>query len=112
MLAYEKLDVYQCAVQFLAVLAEIVQGLPKGNSVLGDQLRRASLSIPLNIAESAGKPTTAERKRFSGIARGSAMECGAILDACHVLELADDCTVRQGKELLVRIVSMLSKMSR
>ena len=109
---HEKLDVYRCAIQFLALSAEIVQALPKGNSSLGDQLRRAALSIPLNIAESAGKPTAADRKRFSGIARGSAMECGAILDACRVLELADEECVEKGKQLLVRIVSMLSKMIR
>ena len=112
MLAYEKLDVYQCAIQFLAVSAEIVQALPKGNAALGDQFRRAALSIVLNIAESSGKPTTADRKRFSGIARGSAMECGAILDACRVLGLVDESYVEKGKQLLVRIVSMLSKMSR
>lgn len=112
MLAYEKLDVYRCAIQFLAVSNEILRALPKGNANLGDQLRRAALSIPLNIAESAGKPTMADRKRFSGIARGSAMECGAILDACRVLGLIEDKPVDEGKQLLVRIVSMLSKMSR
>lgn len=112
MLAYERLDVYQCSIQFLAISAKILQALPKGNAALGDQLRRAALSVPLNIAESAGKPTTADRKRFSGIARGSAMECGAILDACRVLGLIDDGPVDEGKQLLVRIVSMLSKMSR
>jgi len=40
------------------------------------------------------------------------MECGAILDACRVLGLADEQLVQDGKELLVRVVSMLSKMSR
>ena len=112
MLAYEKLDVYRCATEFLAAAAQILSALPKGNASLGDQLRRAALSIPLNIAESSGKPTTADRKRFAGIARGSAMECGAILDACRILELADDEQIEQGKQLLVRIVSMLSRMSR
>ena len=63
--------------------------MPRGNSGLSDQLRRASLSTPLNIAEGSGKPTAADRKRFCGIARGSAMECSAILDACRVLSLAD-----------------------
>ena len=112
MLAYEKLDVYRCATQFLAVAAQIYGALPKGNAALADQLRRAALSIPLNIAESSGKPTTAERKRFAGITRGSAMECGAILDACRILDLADGERIERGKELLVRIVSMLSRMSR
>jgi len=112
MLAYEKLDVYQCSIQFLAVATKLIDSLPRGNSALGDQLKRAALSIPLNIAESSGKPTLLDRKRFCGIARGSAMECGAILDACRVLGLSDESLVREGKELLVRAVSMLTKMCR
>ena len=112
MLAYERLDVYQCSIEFLALSTTILGALPKGNAGLGDQLRRAALSVPLNIAEGTGKPTVADRKRFSGIARGSAMECGAILDACRVLELADEQAVLEGKKLIVRIVSMLTKMCR
>jgi len=40
------------------------------------------------------------------------MECSAILDACRVLSLVDDDLVDDGKQLLVRIVSMLTKMCR
>ena len=112
MLAYERMDVYRCAVEFLALAARILEKMPRGNSGLSDQLRRASLSIPLNIAEGSGKPTMADRKRFCGIARGSAMECSAILDACRVLSLADEEVIVEGKTLLVRIVAMLTKMCR
>jgi hypothetical protein len=48
-LSYEKLDVYQYAIQFLAVTEHLTSGLPKGNAELHDQLKRASLSIVLNI---------------------------------------------------------------
>ena len=112
MLSYEKLDVYQAAIQFLAIATAILDALPKGHAGLADQLRRASISIPLNIAESSGKPSRADRQRFMSIARGSAMECGAILDVCRVLSLADLETTRAGKHLLVRIVSMLTKLCR
>ena len=112
MLAHEKLDVYRCAIEFLALSNNLVDDMPRGNSGLADQMRRAALSIPLNIAESSGKPTGADRRRLCGIARGSAMECGAILDACRVLKLAEPAVVQEGKELLVRIVSMLTKMAR
>jgi len=111
-LTYEKLDVYQCALRFLAVTAQVSDKLPKGNSSILDQLKRASLSIVLNIAEGCGKPTPKENSRFFSIARGSAMECGAILDACKVLELAETEILGEGKNLIVRIVSMLSKMCR
>ena len=111
-LSHEKLDVYQCAVQFLALSAKLLDGLPAGNSVLADQLKRAALSIPLNIAEGTGKSSPADRRRFYGIARGSAMECGALLDAARVLSLGTAEGLEDGKALLVRIVSMLSKMCR
>ena len=111
-LTYENLDVYQCALRFLAVTAQVADKLPKGNSSLLDQLKRASLSIVLNIAEGCGKPTPKENSRFFSIARGSAMECGAVLDACKVLNLVENELLIEGKNLIVRIVSMLSKMCR
>lgn len=111
-LAHEKLDVYQCAVRFLALSAQVLDALPTGNSVVADQLKRAALSIPLNIAEGTGKSSEADRRRYYGIARGSAMECGALLDAARVLGLGTKERLDEGKALLVRIVSMLTKMCR
>jgi four helix bundle protein len=57
-----------------------IPSLPRGNSALADQWRRAATSIPLNIAEAVGKLSYAERQNRFAIARGEAMECGAIID--------------------------------
>ena len=84
MLSHERLDAYQIAIQFLAWSNEVIEALPRGTASLSDQLRRASLSIPLNIAEAVGKTGKADRQRFFAIARGSALECAAIVDACCV----------------------------
>ena len=111
MLDYEKLDVYQCSIEFLALSYDLLQSLPRGSAIIADQLKRASLSIPLNIAEGTGKTTTADKSRYYSIARGSAMECGAILNVCVVMKLIEKPLHSKGKSLLVRIVSMLSKMS-
>ena len=111
MLDHERLDVYQCSIEFLAIAFSIVGHLPRGHAPLADQLRRAATSIPLNIAEAAGKTSLHERAHFHAIARGSAMECGAILDVVGLLQVAA-AEVTRGKELLVRTVSMLSKMCR
>ena len=46
------------------------------------------------------------------IARGSAMECRATIDVCHILGLVSDVKKTQTKELLHRIVAMLTKLSR
>lgn len=109
---YEKLEVYQVAIQFFALSAQLLESFPKGHSALADQLKRASLSIPLNVAEGAGRMARGEKERFYGIARASAMECGAILDACQVLKVVDDSFIKQGKASLIRIVSMLTKLCR
>jgi four helix bundle protein len=111
-LSHEKLDVYQVAVQFLAWSAQILKSFPRGHSSLSDQLRRAALSIPLNIAEGAGKVSRPDCSRFFAIARGSTLECAAIVDACTILNLVDPQEARKGKDLLVRAASMLSKLSR
>jgi four helix bundle protein len=110
-LHHEDLDVYQAAIEFLALAASVVDQYPKGYSSMTDQLKRASLSIPLNIAEGYGKRGPNDRARFYDIARGSAHECGAILDASKVLSLISDDVFVRGKELLHRIVSMLVKMA-
>ena len=112
MLDHERLEVYQVAIEFLALAAQIIDEMPRGRSSLKKQFEEASLSIPQNIAEGVGKPTDADRRRFYGIARGSAMECGAILDASRVLKILQPARWERGKGLLVRIVSMLTKMCR
>jgi len=77
-----------------------------------DQLQRAATSIPLNVAEGAGEFSPAEKARFYRIARRSATECAAILDVCRKLKLATEEHYCVGRELLVRVVSMLVRMSR
>ena len=110
MLDHEKLDVYQRSIEFFAITARILDHMPRGNSVLADQLKRASLSISLNIAEGTGKVSVADKQKFYAIARGSAMECGAIFDACKILGLVGSDIHDEGKVLLERIVAMLTKM--
>ena len=111
MMSYEKLDVYQCSIQFLAQVSILLQSIPRGNSALKDQLSRAATSVPLNIAEGAGKRTNADCRRYFEIARGSAMECGAILDVLFVLKLIGERERQAGKTLLHRIVCMLTKIN-
>ena len=112
MLSHAKLDVYRCAIEFLALAVSILSSLPKGNADLADRLRRASLSVSLNIAEGAGKTTLPDKRKHYAIARGSALECAAILDAAEILKLVEPNVAARGNALLVRVVAMLTKMSR
>ena len=110
MLSFQKLDVYQRAVQFLALTAEIGDQAPKGNAALVDQLRRAASSISLNIAEAAGRTGKADSARTYAIARGSAMESAAVLDALALLKVLDEGRKERGMVMLESIVAMLTRM--
>ena len=77
---HEKLDVYQTSLEFVKLIAALLDTFSPSNRHIHDQLSRAALSIPLNIAEGNGKRSSLERRRFFEIARGSAMECAACLD--------------------------------
>lgn len=110
-LHHEDLDAYKAAIAFLALAAKVLDRYPRGYGAISDQLKRASLSIPLNIAEGYGKRSADDRNRFYDIARGSAHECGALLDASQVLGVVEDCIHAEGKTPLHRLVSMLVRMT-
>lgn len=112
MLNFQKLDVYRCSIEFLSLSTKIQGQLGKGESEIRDQLRRAALSIPLNIAEASGKVGINDRARFFAIARGSAMECGAILDCIEIVFPCCKEELQKSRELIQRIAEMLSKLSR
>jgi len=110
MLSFQKLDVYKCSIEFLAFSRQVLRRIPKGNSDLVDQLRRAAQSIPQNVAEGAGKTSRLDKAKYYAIARGSAMESAAHLDVMKLDDLIDEESYAKGIELLERIVSMLTKM--
>jgi four helix bundle protein len=109
-LDHEKLDVYRVSLDFASWAYDLCRNLKGPDRHARDQLLRASQSITLNIAEGCGKIPSADRGRFMQIASGSARECGAILDIlnrCGVLEAE---ALQVGKNKIIRIVAMLTKM--
>ena len=108
----ERLQVYRLAVQFQTLATRLV---PRQRGVLlatlRDQLDRASVSIVLNIAEGAGRFSPPDKARFYAIARGSATECGALLDLLLARHLVTASLQREARSLIVRIVQMLTRLS-
>ena len=86
-LSHEKLDVYQKSIQLLTLSCAALNAMPRGYADLSDQLKRASLSVPLNIAEASGRTGSRDNAKHFAIARGSALECGAIFDACKAMQI-------------------------
>jgi four helix bundle protein len=112
LLDHESLDVYRIAIEFFSMAVHILEHLPRQRRELRSQLERAAMSIPLNIAEGSGKPSSPDRARYYGIARGSALECGALLDVCTLMGHISHEQRDQGKRLLARVVAMLTRMCR
>jgi four helix bundle protein len=110
MLSFQRLDVYQRAIEFLALTGDIVGALPKGHAERADQLVRAAESVVRNIAEGAGRWSEADCAKHYKIARGSAMECAASLDVMRIRKVVAPQHYDFGIRLLEAVVAMLTKM--
>ena len=102
-----RFDAYRLAVDFRRV---VLRWLPLRRTELSDQLDRASISVPLNIAEGAGRSTPRERARHYTIARGSAVECLACLDLLE-LEVSAPNAV-EARATLLRLLNVLTAVIR
>ncbi len=111
---HEKLDVYQLALVFVSWLSDLLVELreSKGSGLreIVTQIDRASSSTALNIAEGNGRRATKQRARFFDDARGSATEAAACLDVIIAKKATSPDRVAEGKQILLRVVAMLSKL--
>lgn len=110
MLSFQRLDVYQRAIEFLALAIEVVEELPRGHAERGDQLIRAAESVVRNIAEGAGRWSQADGSKHYKIARGEAMESASCLDVFKLRKLIAQQRYERGVGLLEGVVAMLTKM--
>jgi four helix bundle protein len=111
---HEKLDVYQLELRFITwatgLLVELKELKIPNLREVSDQLDRASLSALLNTAEGNGRRGSLQRAKFFDDARGSGTECAACRDALVAKGAVPAARIVEGKEMLIRVVSMLSKL--
>lgn len=106
---FENLDVYRKAVSWASTIESLSRELhAKASRSLIDQLTRAALSIPLNIAEGNGRWHKAEKRQFLWIARGSTFECVPILQVLRENKLIDEETYAEFRDQLVVIGKMIN----
>ena len=81
MKSFRELDVWQKSMDLVDAVYEIVKAFPaEERYALGDQLRRAVVSIPSNIAEGFGRETHKDFAHFLTQARGSLYEVDTQLE--------------------------------
>ena len=98
---HEKLDVWNMAMDFVVAVYKTTESFPKDEKFgLTSQIRRASVSIPANIAEGAARNSTKEFIQFLSIAQGSASELETeLLIAQRLGYLREDAYLRLRPEL-------------
>ena len=106
--AFEKLIVYQKAVDFAEKVTVLTESFPRGYRFLADQLNRAALSIAANLAEGNGRFTKADRRNFFIIARGSVQECVPLLELARRRGMLEDAGHEKLKDNLEEIARMIS----
>lgn len=107
--SFRNLRVYQRAKELVVFVYSLLKLFPKEeNYALCDQLRRAVISVPSNIAEGMGRISVKEQIHFIEIAFGSLNEVMCQLEIAYELRFINDEQLTQADEKIKNIAQMLS----
>ena len=110
-LSHTKLDIFSVSKAFvLACYKETKSFPPDEKFAMISQIRRAALSVHLNVTEGCSRKSLGERKRFYEIARGSLIEVDAAIDIAVELGYTSRQKIEGLGSLIVRVFQLISKM--
>jgi len=110
-LAHTKLDVFAISKAMVLSCYKISKNLPQEEKYnMTQQLRRAALSVHLNIAEGCSRKSENERRRFLEVSRGSLIEADTIFDIAVELNYFTKEELNETGNHIIRLFQMLSKM--
>jgi four helix bundle protein len=110
-LNHKKLQVYSTGILLVKEVYAITSGFPVDEKFgISSQLRRASVSIPSNIAEGASRKTIKERIRFYQIARSSLVEIDTQIEIALELGYLSKTDIVNLAELTNKVFAMLTNM--
>jgi four helix bundle protein len=108
-LNHQKLDVYGASQLFVFECYKVTQSFPESEKFgLPGQIRRAAVSVHLNIAEGASRKSEAERKRYFEISRGSVIEIDAALDIAGSLEYLKAINLKPLSDSMIKCFKLLT----
>ncbi|HEY6506296.1 MAG TPA: four helix bundle protein [Chitinophagaceae bacterium] len=110
-LAHTKLDVFKFSHDLTLECYRVTKQFPTDEKfALVQQIRRAALSVHLNIAEGCSRKSAAERKRYFEIARGSVIEIDTATGIAHNLSYLSLKELQPLGDLIIRTFKILSGM--
>ena len=108
---YKELVVWQKSMLIVKNVYSLTKKLPKEEQFgLSDQMRRASVSIPSNIAEGFGRHSSKDYSRFLSIACGSKYELETQLQICTMLDYISKNECDETLFLLEEVGKMLNAL--
>lgn len=108
-LSHTKLDVYSFSKKLCLKTYAATKSFPADEKyILTHQIKRAALSVHLNIAEGSSRKSETERKRFYEIARGSLIEIDAAFDIAEVFGYCSQENLSEFGEIMLRTFKMIS----
>jgi four helix bundle protein len=108
-LSHQKLDIYNYSQAFVLECYILSKQLPDYEKFgMVSQVRRAALSVHLNIAEGASRKSEIERKRFFEISRSSIVEIDAALDIANGLGYLKNHDTSKLGEAMIRCFKILT----
>ena len=108
---FERLDVYKIAIEFYRKVLKISKHFPKEIQYsIGEQFRRAALSISNNIAEGSGKESKKEKSYFYSTSMHSCRECIPMITILIKEEIISKDGYEELRNYCIRITSMLKKL--
>lgn len=111
--SFEDLIVWQQAMLLAREIYKLVQVLPvEERYALSDQMRRAAVSIPSNIAEGQARNTSKEFIQFLHIAKGSNAELITQLLLCVDFGYLTEEQIRYARQLSYKVAQLLSALIR
>lgn len=106
---FKDLIVWQRAMDATAEVYRLARKLPREETyALGDQLRRAAVSMPSNIAEGFGRGSKKDYANFLVMARGSAYETETQLLLCARVRHLSEKDIQQALLLLSEVARMIN----
>lgn len=108
-LNHQQLDVYKSSLEFVIECYKLTNLFPAEEKYsMTSQIRRAALSVHLNIAEGSSRRSGVERKRFYEISRGSLIEVDAALDVADHLSYLKNIDITVTGEKTIKCFKLLS----
>ena len=113
MFGFQDLDVYRWSIRFLQLTSTLADQAVHGQREVYDQLRRAAMIVPVNIAKGNDRGPLADRhaRNYYRRARRSTVECAAIIDALEAINAISPEDLTMARDILERMVSSLGRMT-